>query len=70
MGQNHSIDEVFNCENSENKEWVYCNFNMWHSVTMLAKFRLNTCVDSENGKVDIYFKHFGLCVLVFSHLNL
>ena len=40
------------------------------TVTVSAKFHLNTCVDSENGKVDIYFKHFGLCDLVFSHLNL
>ena len=37
---------------------------------MLAKFHLNTCVDSENGKVNICIKHFGLGVLVVSDLNL
>ena len=37
---------------------------------MLAKFHLNTCVDSENGKVNICIKHFELGVLVVSDLNL
>ena len=39
-------------------------------LLVFAKFLLNTCVDSENGKVNIYIKHFGLGVLVVSDLNL
>ena len=43
---------------------------MWHIVTVLAKFHLNTCVDSENGKVNICIKHFELGTLVVSDLSL
>ena len=43
---------------------------MLHTFTVLAKFHLNICIDSENGKVNICIKHFGLGVLVVSYLNL
>ena len=39
-------------------------------LLVLAKFHLNTCVDSENGKFNICIKHFGLGVLVVSDLSL
>ena len=39
-------------------------------LLVLAKFHLNTCIDSENGKVNICIKHFGLGVLVVSDLSL
>ena len=38
-------------------------------LLVLAKFHLNTCIDSENGKFNICIKHFGLDVLVVSVLS-
>ena len=82
MRQHYSIDEAFNYENWEKLkgtklEGFNCHFSIWHTVTVLAKFHLNTCVDSENtcvdsenGKVNICIKQLGLGVLVFSDLNL
>ena len=53
-----------------NKRELNAILIMLHTVTMLAKFHLNTYVDSEKGKVNICIEHFGLDVLVVSDLSL
>ena len=40
-----------------------CKFHTGY-FTVLAKFHLNFCVDSENGKVNLCIKHCGLRLLV------
>ena len=42
-----------------NKRELNAILIMLHTVTMLAKFHLNTYVDSEKGKVNICIEHLG-----------